>query len=67
MSEDILTYLWDNVSDRFLAEGAIYRELRDLKIGSSDTRMARCLDGSCARHQRTRGAPSANAKRANCC
>ena len=31
MSEEILTYLWDNVSDRFLAEGAIYRELRDLK------------------------------------
>jgi 2,6-dihydroxypseudooxynicotine hydrolase len=31
MSEAILTYLWDNVSDRFLAEGAIYREIRDLK------------------------------------
>ena len=31
MSEEILSYLWDNVFDRFLAEGAIYRELRDLK------------------------------------
>ena len=31
MSEEILTYLWDNVFDRFLAEGAIYRELRDLE------------------------------------
>lgn len=31
MSEELLNYLWDNIFDRFLAEGAIYRELRDLR------------------------------------
>jgi 2,6-dihydroxypseudooxynicotine hydrolase len=31
MEEAALAYLWDNISDRFLAEGAIYRELRDLR------------------------------------
>jgi 2,6-dihydroxypseudooxynicotine hydrolase len=31
MSDSLLTYLWDNITDRFLAEGAIYRELRDLR------------------------------------
>ena len=31
MSEETLSYLWQNVMDRFLAEGAIYRELRDLQ------------------------------------
>jgi 2,6-dihydroxypseudooxynicotine hydrolase len=31
MSQDLLAYLWENVTDRFLTEGAIYRELRDLR------------------------------------
>jgi 2,6-dihydroxypseudooxynicotine hydrolase len=31
MSEETLSYLWQNVMDRFLAEGAVYRELRDLQ------------------------------------
>jgi hypothetical protein len=31
MSQDLLIYLWDNVTDRFLTEGAIYRQLRDLR------------------------------------
>ena len=31
MSEEALSYLWQNAMDRFLAEGAVYRELRDLQ------------------------------------
>jgi 2,6-dihydroxypseudooxynicotine hydrolase len=31
MADATLDYLWDNITDRFLAEGAIYRELRDLR------------------------------------
>jgi 2,6-dihydroxypseudooxynicotine hydrolase len=31
MADTSLVYLWDNITDRFLAEGAIYRELRDLR------------------------------------
>jgi 2,6-dihydroxypseudooxynicotine hydrolase len=30
MTDETLAYLWDNITDRFLAEGTIYRELRDL-------------------------------------
>ncbi len=31
MADSILSYMWDNITDRFLAEGANYRELRDLR------------------------------------
>jgi 2,6-dihydroxypseudooxynicotine hydrolase len=31
MADATLAYLWENITDRFLAEGAVYRELRDLR------------------------------------
>jgi 2,6-dihydroxypseudooxynicotine hydrolase len=31
MPDTTLAYLWENITDRFLAEGAVYRELRDLR------------------------------------
>jgi 2,6-dihydroxypseudooxynicotine hydrolase len=63
MSGETLSYLWQNVMDRFLAEGAVYRELRDIQqriaryedwrsawaeVGrATEERAQRCLESDC--------------------